>query len=208
MLFVGTSRIFFALDKINPNGQVEWDEWLQNLKNTEASKVSGGMNSRKMKVKVAAAKAAWSEAARSNPDALNIDEFLSFTHPESSHSWLAQNAEEIFGRHDADGDGQITETEYINDPFEEMQEEEKEEKRKEFREGIDDNKDGIVTKREMLAYLDPKHPFRAAKEAQKIIDTADTDGDGMLRVDEFIKVVDEFMDSKWVSPEKAFHGDL
>ena len=31
-----------------------------------------------------------SEAARSNPDALNIDEFLAFTHPESSHSILAQ----------------------------------------------------------------------------------------------------------------------
>ena len=98
------------------------------------------MNSRKMKVKVAAAKAAWSEAARSNPDALNIDEFLAFTHPEASHSWLAQNAEEIFGRHDADGDGQITETEYINDPFSEMQEEDVEEKKQEFREGMDDNK--------------------------------------------------------------------
>ena len=48
--------------------------------------------------------------------------------------------------------------------------------------------DGIVTKREMLAYQDPKHPYRASKEAQKIIDTADTDGDGMLQVEEFIKV--------------------
>ena len=103
-------------------------------------KVSGGMNNRKMKVKVAAAKAAWSEAARSNPDALNIDEFLAFTHPESSHSWLAQNAEEIFGRHDNDGDGQITEKEYISDPFSEMPENEKEEKTQEFREGMDDNK--------------------------------------------------------------------
>ena len=98
------------------------------------------MNSRKMKEKVAAAKAAWSEAARSNPDALNIDEFLAFTHPESSHSWLAQNAEEIFGRHDTDGDGQITEKEYLNDPFQEMEESVKEDKRQEFREGMDDNK--------------------------------------------------------------------
>ena len=51
--------------------------------------------------------------------------------------------------------------------------------------------DGVVTKREMLAYQDPKHPYRASKEAQKIIDTADTDGDGMLRVEEFIKVTTE-----------------
>ena len=98
------------------------------------------MNSKKMKQKVAAAKAAWSEAARSNPDALNIDEFLAFTHPESSHSWLAQNAEELFARHDSDGDGRITEQEYLSDPFLERDENENEDKKEEFREGMDDNK--------------------------------------------------------------------
>ena len=49
--------------------------------------------------------------------------------------------------------------------------------------------DGVVTKREMLAYLDPKHPYRAAKEAQTIIDAADSDGDGSLRIEEFMKVL-------------------
>ena len=48
--------------------------------------------------------------------------------------------------------------------------------------------DGVETKREMLAYLDPKHPYRASREAQKIIDAADSDGDGKLQVEEFIKV--------------------
>ena len=104
------------------------------------SQVPGGLNSREMKVKIAAAKAAWSEAARSNPDALNIDEFLAFTHPESSHSWLAQNAEELFARHDSDGDGRITEQEYLSDPFLERDENENEDKKEEFREGMDDNK--------------------------------------------------------------------
>ena len=50
------------------------------------------------------------------------------------------------------------------------------------------NIDGIVTKREMLGYLDPKHPYRASKEAQKIINRADSDGDGKLRIEEFLKV--------------------
>ena len=40
----------------------------------------------------------------------------------------------------------------------------------------------------MLAYLDPKHPYRALKEAQRIIDAADSDGDGSVKLDEFIKV--------------------
>ena len=48
--------------------------------------------------------------------------------------------------------------------------------------------DGVVTKREMLGYLDPKHPYRASKEAQKIIDAADSNSDGVLEVEEFIKV--------------------
>ena len=40
----------------------------------------------------------------------------------------------------------------------------------------------------MLGYLDPKHPYRASKEAQKIIDAADSNSDGVLEVEEFIKV--------------------
>ena len=36
----GNFKRFFALDKITANGQVEWEEWLQNFKNTEASKVT------------------------------------------------------------------------------------------------------------------------------------------------------------------------
>ena len=59
--------------------------------------------------------------------------------------------------------------------------------------------DGIVTKREMLAYQDPKHPYRASKEAQKIIDTADTDGDGMLQVEELIKVSNEYSYTIYIS---------
>merc|ERR1711899_195916 len=109
----GNFKTFFALDTINKNGQVEWDEWMQNLKKTEASKVSGGMNSREMKVKIAAAKAAWSEAARSNPDALNIDEFLAFTHPESSRSILAQQPSQTPARSNGDWVGVIALEEYI-----------------------------------------------------------------------------------------------
>ena len=45
--------------------------------------------------KVAAAKAAWGEAARSNPEKLNIDEFLTFTHPEFSHPLIIQGSTTI-----------------------------------------------------------------------------------------------------------------
>ena len=60
--------------------------------------VAGEMDSRRAREKLAAAKAAWAEAARTNGEALNIDEFLSFTHPESSHSLLAQTGRKYFLR--------------------------------------------------------------------------------------------------------------
>ena len=61
--------------------------------------------------------------------------------------------------------------------------------------------DGVVTKREMLGYLDPKHPYRASKEAQKIIDAADSNSDGVLEVEEFIKVCIGFYSVKKSVPK-------
>ena len=51
----------------------------------------------------------------------------------------------------------------------------------------------------MLGYLDPKHPYRALREAQKIIEAADSNGDGMLRVEEFIKVIDWILILAYIS---------
>ena len=43
-------------------------------------------------------KASWSEAARSNPEQLTIDEFLAFRHPESSHATILSLVEETISR--------------------------------------------------------------------------------------------------------------
>ena len=112
-------RNFFSLDKITHNGQVEWEEWLARFYKDHDIEKDAELQ-RGHKEKLAAAKAAWSEAARSNPDALNLDEFLGFMHPESSHSGLAQQLEDMLTRHDLDGDGIIAlkGTHYIHcDPF-------------------------------------------------------------------------------------------
>ena len=99
-------RNFFSLDKITHNGHVEWEEWLARFYKDHDIEKDAELQ-RGHKEKLAAAKAAWSEAARSNPDALNLDEFLGFMHPESSHSGLAQQLEDMLTRHDLDGDGVI-----------------------------------------------------------------------------------------------------
>ena len=53
---------------------------------------------RDVRESVASIKAAWSEAAKTNPDAVNIDEFLGLEHPESSHSLLTQRVEEMLDK--------------------------------------------------------------------------------------------------------------
>ncbi len=81
-------RLFLSLDKAaNHNGQVEWQEWLDSFTSKQKDP---SLTERRRREMMAAAKAAWRESARSNPEALNIDEFLSFTHPEVSHSLRLQ----------------------------------------------------------------------------------------------------------------------
>lgn len=41
-------------------------------------------------------RARWAEAARNDPEKLALDEFLAFTHPESSHRALLQMVEDLF----------------------------------------------------------------------------------------------------------------
>ena len=67
--------------------------------------IKAGEKHKNTKIKVTLAqeslarlKAAWSEAARTNPDAVNIDEFLGLEHPESSHSFLTQRVDELMGK--------------------------------------------------------------------------------------------------------------
>ena len=92
-------KVFFSLDKLHRNGQIDWDEYYgyymkarlgmeaADLRRMEADPASVG---REVREAVAEVRAAWSEAARSNPEAVNIDEFLGLEHPESSHSLLTQ----------------------------------------------------------------------------------------------------------------------
>ena len=61
---------------------------------------------------MAAAKAAWGEAARSDPTKLNIDEFLTFTHPEFSHPLMIQDSEATLGLLDDNGDDVLSPDEY------------------------------------------------------------------------------------------------
>lgn len=52
--------------------------------------------SRSLKENIMRDRARWAEAARNDPEKLTLDEFLAFTHPESSHRALLQMVEDLF----------------------------------------------------------------------------------------------------------------
>lgn len=185
-------KTFFALDKKNPNGLVEWDEWVafttQDVSAEERS-------SRVFKEKIAEAMARWSEAARSNPAALNIDEFLSFSHPEFSSPLVLQGVEEILAYGDKDKDGRMTEDEFLARGA--IWSQAKRELRQWEFKFLDANHDGFVTKEELFPLMDAKTSFWAARTARAMLVIYDANLDGYIELK-------EIMDS--TSPEYAFHN--
>ncbi|XP_067144509.1 45 kDa calcium-binding protein [Centruroides vittatus] len=211
--------IFSTLDK-DRNGRVSWDEYHVNFMMEQGFDEKFAKNhpkdhkklNRKVLEKILLDKAAWSEAANSDPDALNIDEFLTFRHPEHSHVSLLNMVNDIINNLDSDGDELLTEEEFMSMPMEEtskMSEKEwKRQRLKEFREVIDINHDGKVNRQELLMYNDPENPVLAKREARELIALADLDKDGKLSIEEILSKKDVFMGSKMIDTAKSFHDEF
>ncbi|XP_046396323.1 45 kDa calcium-binding protein-like isoform X4 [Ischnura elegans] len=178
--------------------------------------------SRAIKEAIARDRASWSEAAHSDPDALTLDEFLAFRHPESSHATILALVDEMLEKFDRDGDGQLTETEYSRFVWDEGAEEEaiedrnrregevqrEEERRKEFREQVDADKSGHADRRELLKYIDPSNPRHAREEAETLMVLSDADHDGHLSLREVLNKMDLFLGSKMVDAARSFHDEF
>jgi len=210
-------RVFFSLDKMHKNGQVDWEEYfshyVRDLLGLDEETIKQIQKkpqrvSRDIKESLARLKAAWSEAARTNPDAVNIDEFLGLEHPESSHSFLTQRVDELMGKFDTDDDGKLSRAEYLQDPYRDLSGHEVQSKDKEFNDVLDKNHDGVADKKEIVQFLDPKNPHWAKDEAISLIRQADKDKDKMVSLEEMIAKPDLFLMSKLVSADLSFHGEF
>ncbi|XP_055945378.1 45 kDa calcium-binding protein-like [Argiope bruennichi] len=211
--------IFTALDK-DHNGRVSWEEYHvnymieQGFNETYAQKHPENHKNlkREVKEKILLDKAAWSEAANSDPDALNIDEFLTFRHPEHSHVSLINMVNDIIASLDDNGDEMLTEQEFAEmpDPDEtnHSASDWKQERIREFRENIDLNQDGKVSREELLMYNDPENPVHSKTEARKLIKTADANKDNLLSLDEVLAKKNYFLGSKMVDTARSFHDEF
>jgi len=210
-------KTFFALDRGKKNGQVDWEEYYQYfllhlLHLTPATIASlqehPASASREIKESISWLRASWHEAARSNPESVNIDEFLALEHPESSHMLLMQRVEELLANHDVNNDGKLTREEYCSHRYKSMTTEKKEERGREFEQGLDANHDGVGERREVIQYMDAKHLHWAKEEARGLLEEADTDEDGMVDVEEMVQHADIFILSKLVNPQMNLHGEF
>ena len=193
-------KTFFALDKKNPNGLVEWDEWVEY---TTSGVSAEERSNRAFKEKIAEAMARWSEAARSNPTALNIDEFLSFTHPEFSSPLVLQSVEEILAYGDKDKDGKMTEDEFLARGA--IWSQTKRELRQWEFKFLDANHDGYVTKEELFPLADAKTSFWAARTARAMLVTYDANLDGYIKLTEVMDPPSPEYGFHTVFPEKIFY---
>nr|CAD7424579.1 unnamed protein product [Timema monikensis] len=215
--------IFTGID-INPrNGLISWDEY-----HTYFLKQKGFANkylenhdkkhkglSRSMKEAIMRDRASWSEAARSDPDHLTLDEFLAFRHPESSHATILTLVDELFDKFDRDGDELLTEEEFSSlqtegdgDKEGETLTQGEDERRKEFREVIDRDRDGKADRMELLMYIDPKNPRHAREEAQTLMSLSDINHDNNLSLQEILNKMDLFLGSKMVDTARSFHDEF
>ncbi|CAN7986792.1 unnamed protein product [Ixodes hexagonus] len=165
-----------------------------------------------LKEKILLDKANWFEAANSDPEALNIDEFLTFRHPEHSHVSLLKMVNDIISNLDENGDEHLSEEEFAQLTPDETNRQNKEEWKKErileFRQSIDQNGDGKASRQELLMYNDPENPVHARSEARELVAQADTNGDNKLSLDEVLDKKDIFLGSKMVNTARNIHDEF
>ncbi|XP_058806060.1 45 kDa calcium-binding protein [Phymastichus coffea] len=214
--------LFTAIDNNPRNGEISWDEYhahflrshgLSDSYITSHDKRHSAL-SRPLKEAIMRDRARWTEAAHTDPDKLALDEFLAFTHPESSHRALLQIVEDLFEKFDRDGDEQLTEDEFADLPSEGANVDQSfsmpviKERREEFRHLIDKNKNGKADRSELLTYIDPRNPRHAIQEARHLIELSDVDRDGKLKLPEILSKTDLFLGSKMVDTEGSFHDEF
>jgi len=221
---IGNNYGLFMQIDINPkNGVISWKEYHSHFLrkrgfsntyvNSHDERRHKGLP-RTLKEQIMKDRAQWTEVAKSNPDSLTINEFLSFTHPESSVANQLSLVDELYDKFDRDGDEILTEDEYAVLQTEGTEDEtlvirqDEKQRRNEFRNAIDINGDGKADRRELLHFVAPQSPRHSEHEAEALLSLADSDHDNTLSLDEILTHPDLFLKSKMVDTARSFHDEF
>lgn len=96
--------------------------------------------------------------------------------------------------------------EWVSDPKMEM--EYRETRRREFRNAIDQNNDGLASIDELLHFVDPSNDHHADSEAKEILLIADLDNDKHVNEAELLAKSDLLLSSGFIQPRARLHDDL
>ncbi|XP_014290081.1 45 kDa calcium-binding protein [Halyomorpha halys] len=211
--------LFMSIDKNPRNGVISWSEYHAYFLLTHGVDEEYIRNhpekhpglGRSLKETIARDKASWSEAAKSDPDFLTLDEFLAFRHPESSHATLLTLVDDLLDKLDRDGDEMLTEEEFAVlqvSGGETLVSQGEVRRRAEFRNVIDTDSNSLADRHELLNYIDPRNPRHAREESETLVTLADTDHDGKLSLQEVLAKMDLFLGSKMIDTARSFHDEF
>lgn len=142
----------------------------------------------------------WEVADEDNDNALSLDEFTNFLHPEESERMRAIVVQETMEDIDKDKDGKISLEEYIGDMYhgddDEFEPSWVSNERDQFREFRDKNNDGYLDEEEVQGWIIPPDYNHADAEAKHLIYEADDNADKMLTKEEILNKYDVFVGSQ------------
>lgn len=143
----------------------------------------------------------WKTADQNGDNALNLEEFTAFLHPEDHATMrdvvLVETIEDI----DKNKDGKISLEEYIGDVYKADSDDEEEpewvkREREVFQDFRDNNKDGFLDREEMRAWIQPNDFDHAEAEAKHLVFEADENHDEKLTKEEILDKYDLFVGSQ------------
>ncbi|XP_047501371.1 calumenin-A-like [Penaeus chinensis] len=142
----------------------------------------------------------WEVADEDNDNALSLDEFTNFLHPEESERMRAVVVQETMEDIDKDKDGKISLEEYIGDMYhgddDEFEPSWVSNERDQFREFRDKDNDGYLDEEEVQGWIIPPDYNHADAEAKHLIYEADDNADKMLTKEEILNKYDVFVGSQ------------
>lgn len=211
-----SSQTFIKVDH-NSDGFVTWPEYKAQLLGHDPAKTVNDNTTIQNDVNGPLSRQAdhWLRADFNNDQQLDKKEFLAFQHPEHNAKTLISMADEMMPHLDGNHDGNITLEEYtalppgvVDEEDAEMDKEYQKEKAEEFKNDMDTNGDNIVTKEEMIRYLDPRHVQHATKEAAYLIRVSDRDRDGRLSEHEMLMQYELFTGSSFSNFAHILHDEM
>uniref|UniRef100_A0A8C2DW69 Proline-serine-threonine phosphatase interacting protein 1a n=1 Tax=Cyprinus carpio TaxID=7962 RepID=A0A8C2DW69_CYPCA len=196
----------------NNDGLVSWDEYNMVLHGhtveVDVDAVLKDPEEESLRFLHAKEKRRFDFADMDGSDALNLTEFLAFTHPSEVDHMADFAIEDVLSEYDLDKDGFISLSEFIGDLRANEQEEPSQwevEETVRFKDLYDQDKDGKLNRDEQLRWVAPNSYGSAREEAIHLIKEMDQDGDGRLSEVEILKNQDTFMNSEVTDYGRQLH---